>query len=778
MRISARLSGRSLRRLAAGAGLAALVTGSILTAADAPGLLASSTSKPSSPSGAPAGHYVSTEFASPASYTSTEFAAHSAGGTSGGNGSRPAPPTTAPIDEILAQPGHTEHSGPNGEKDVNVCSSITPPGYAHCNAHIRTDANGAVNPAVFSGSNGGPYDPKYLQSAYNATAATGGQGQTVAIAIAYDNPTLETDLANYRSNYGLPPCTTANGCFKKVDQNGGTSYPRADSGWGQESALDAEMVSALCPNCKIVVVEANSSYLNDLGAAVNTAVSKFGANVVSNSYGASEYSGETTDGATWYNHPGVAITVSSGDNGYGVEFPAASKYVTAVGGTNLVQSGNTGTRNATETVWSGAGSGCSALESKPSWQHDTGCSRRTVADVSAVADPNTPVYVYTKSGCGSGQSCWWLFGGTSVAAPIVGAIYALANNGSTPDTLSSYPYAAGGGLNDVTSGSNGNCSIAYLCKGAVGYDGPTGLGTPNGTPAFAPPAPAVQTPPTAPGAPAAAPADGRVTLSWSAPSSNGGSPITSYNVYRSTSSGTETLLAGAGNATTYIDNGLTNGTTYYYQVTAVNAVGESPRSAETPAAPHPVSAPSAPQGATASYASAKVTVSWSAPAGDGGSPVTSYNVYRGTSPGAESAYATVSGTSLADTAVTLGTTYYYVVRAVNSAGEGAPSNEASALAAAVPGQVTNLLARTSTTRGVTLTWSAPAANGSAIQGYKIYRSRSSGTETYYITVTCSVSSCSYTDTNTTRNAMYYYKIAAYNAIGTAPLSKQSNARAR
>src|SRR5262249_10020146 len=188
--------------------------------------------------------------------------------------------------------------------------------------------------------------------------------------------------------FGLAPCTTANGCFRKVDQNGGTNYPRADKGWAQEISLDLDMVSAICPNCNILLVEANSNSFANLAAAVDTAAS-LGANVISNSYGGQEYSGEVADEAH-FNHPGIAITVSSGDSGYGAEFPAASQYVTAVGGTTLRLSNGV----FSETVWKGAGSGCSQYISKPSWQTDAGCSKRAVADLSAVADPSTGVSVY------------------------------------------------------------------------------------------------------------------------------------------------------------------------------------------------------------------------------------------------------------------------------------------------------------------------------------------------------------------------------------------------
>jgi len=339
-------------------------------------------------------------------------------------------------------------------------------GYAHCHA-LRVSPN-ASNPSG--------YNPADLQSAYNLPSSTAGNGQTVAIVDAYDDPNAASDLNVYRSQFGLPACTTANGCFKKVNQNGGTSYPRANGGWAQEISLDLDMVSAICPNCHILLVEASSSSLTNLGTAVNRAAA-MGANEISNSYGGSESSSDPSYDSTYYNHPGIAITVSSGDSGYGVQYPAASQYVTAVGGTTLNRASNT--RGWSETTWSGAGSGCSAYDPKPSWQKDSGCSKRTVADVSAVADPNTGVSVY-DSYAYQGQSGWLVFGGTSVASPIIASVYALAGNASTV-TYGSYPYSHTGSLNDVTSGSNGSCGGSYLCTAGSGYDGPTGLGTPNGT---------------------------------------------------------------------------------------------------------------------------------------------------------------------------------------------------------------------------------------------------------------------------------------------------------
>jgi subtilase family serine protease len=343
-------------------------------------------------------------------------------------------------------------------------------GAAHCHSWVE------VGPDRKPTGGGTPrgYVPADLISAYKLSS--GGSGQTVAIVDAYDDPKAESDLAVYRAQFGLPACTTANGCFRKVNQSGGTSYPRGNGSWAEEISLDLDMVSAICPNCKILLVEASSASFANLSAAVDEAA-RLGANVISNSYGGSEYSSETAD-QSHYNHPGIAITVSSGDAGYGVEFPAASQYVTAVGGTSLTRSSNS--RGWTETAWSGAGSGCSAYITKPSWQTDAGCSKRTVADVSAIADPNTGVAVYDSYSKGAG---WMVFGGTSVAAPIIGAVYALAGNaGSVNYGSSSYSHLSA--FFDVTSGSNGSCGGTYLCTGSVGFDGPTGNGTPNGTGGF------------------------------------------------------------------------------------------------------------------------------------------------------------------------------------------------------------------------------------------------------------------------------------------------------
>ncbi|MCU6481051.1 hypothetical protein [Arthrobacter sp. A2-55] len=358
-----------------------------------------------------------------------------------------------------------------GHRHQAVCAPATR-GHASCDAVKDLDVGG---PLASASTVPYGYAPSDLQAAYKLPAATAGAGVTVAVVDAYDDPTAESDLAAYRAKFGLPGCTASNGCFAKVDQRGGAAYPHADAGWSTEISLDLDMVSAACPLCNILLVEADTTSIADLGAAVNMAVAK-GAVAVSNSYGTPSSSLDSSfDG--YYNHPGVAVTASAGDTGYGAEYPAASAYVTAVGGTSL--SRDASARGWAESAWSGSGSGCSYASTKPAWQADAGCTTRTVTDVSAVADPGTGLAVY------SAATGWTVVGGTSASAPLIAAVYAMAGVPPSGSNPAQFPYLHAGQLNDVVTGSNGSCSGAYLCSSTVGYDGPTGLGTPAGVSAFA-----------------------------------------------------------------------------------------------------------------------------------------------------------------------------------------------------------------------------------------------------------------------------------------------------
>lgn len=352
------------------------------------------------------------------------------------------------------------------------------------------------------------YSPSDLRSAYNlASAATsGGKGATVAIIGVDDDPEAASDLAVYRTQYGLPACTMASGCLSKVNENGAASplpptAPAPGSFYDPDQfagPVDADMVSAICPNCRILLVETQSYNFIDMGTAVDSAVA-LGATFVIVGWDEVGINISVAADEKYFDHPGVAIVAPAGDQGYGGDlplrayYPADSEFVTAVGGTTLTKASNA--RGWTETVWGppatgnglfSTGSQCSPYYGKPSWQTDTGCVGRTANDVAAVADPGTPVAFYDTD---AGASGWLRGGGTTVAASIVGAVYALAGPPAPDSYPVSYPYHDTAGLYPVTSGSNalsGDCpaSAAYLCTAGPGYNGPAGWGTPDGTGAF------------------------------------------------------------------------------------------------------------------------------------------------------------------------------------------------------------------------------------------------------------------------------------------------------
>jgi subtilase family serine protease len=358
-----------------------------------------------------------------------------------------------------------------------VCSTAVDPARAACHARVVTDSAGA--PASRTAPTG--YGPAELHSAYGlpADAAT---PQTIAIVDAYDNPMIAKDLNRYSAQYGLPACDRSNPCLEKVNQRGEAGpFPATDAAWALESALDVEMAHQTCQNCRILLVEADSNEFSDLGQAVDTAA-RLGADVISNSYGGPE---QATD--TDYDHPGIAVIASSGDGGFrGFGYPASSPHVVAVGGTTLVVNG---TSYGTETAWGGAGSGCSGVYDAPDWQLTdrnwllTGCLQsRGIADVAADADPATGAAIYTSTKV-LGRAGWMQVGGTSMAAPIIAGAFALAGNAASADYAASIVYGSDRtALHDVTTGSNGSCSslLTAICQAGPGYDGPTGLGTPNG----------------------------------------------------------------------------------------------------------------------------------------------------------------------------------------------------------------------------------------------------------------------------------------------------------
>jgi hypothetical protein len=355
-----------------------------------------------------------------------------------------------------------------------ACPPSTTPGVAGCSALVRAaTSSGSAHLGAAAATAPVGYSPANLQSAYGLQSDSEGMRQTVAVVVPYDDPTAEADLAIYRSQYGLPPCTTADGCFTKVDLS---STPTNNAGWAQEAQIDMDVVSAICPMCHILLAEAAAPDMPDLGSAVQAAVADH-AHVVDFTPNTPEFSGETSDD-TYFDQPGVAVVTAAGDAGFGVSYPAASPYVTAVGGTVLTANSSVA-RGWTETAWPGTGAGCSAYEPQPSFQAsvNAGCSGRMDNDVAAVAasaSSPTPVAFYDSFD----TTGWAEAGGTPVAASVVAGIYALAGTPAAGSNPASYPYSHPVMLNDVTSGNDGTCSVTAWCTAGTGYDGPTGEGTP------------------------------------------------------------------------------------------------------------------------------------------------------------------------------------------------------------------------------------------------------------------------------------------------------------
>ena len=365
---------------------------------------------------------------------------------------------------------------------------------------MSTDTmNSGSNPCAQGlGVPGGCFGPPGLQKLYNVVSAskTGGKGVTVALVDAYGYRGVQDDLNTYRKFFGLPAC--GKGCFSVVNQKGKAKpLPAQDIGWDGEQSLDIDMVSAICPNCKIILVQTDDNQNSNLQAGVGAAV-KLGADIVSNSYGCPENYCTPVATNSSYDHKGVMIVASAGDSGAEAAQPCDLSTVICVGGTSVDVSKS---GHFAESVWDGlvknqcgggpcaTGSGCSSIVEKPSWQHDKGCTWRSESDLSAVADPYTGV-ITACTPCSSDPSKPLSsgHGGTSASSPIIAAMYALAGNAKTQNGATLWAHN-GKGFNDVTSGTNSNkkagtfiCpkSYAYICNAGKGYDGPTGWGSPNG----------------------------------------------------------------------------------------------------------------------------------------------------------------------------------------------------------------------------------------------------------------------------------------------------------
>jgi subtilase family serine protease len=401
---------------------------------------------------------------------------------------------------------------------VSVCGSVNAK-LARCHARIITNQNNTPQSSTTPPQTA--FTPQMLHTAYLLPCTPGGSiqtqcsqptsfGPTIAIIDAYKDTTIQNDLSTFSSYFGLPSCTASNGCLQIINETGGTNLPgTTNASWALETSLDIEAAHAVCQTCKLLLVETNSSSIQDLSTGDKTAAN-LGAVAISNSWGTSEFSGETSYDS-YFTHQGIAMFASAGDSGYGSSYPSASPDVISVGGTTL--SLYTDNTYAGESAWSDTGSGCSLYEKALSFQQavtdwqQTGCSGfKAISDIAEDADPNTGIAVYDSTPY-EGSSGWWQVGGTSLSSPIAAAIFALSY--TTQDTaipqIASLLYQndTSANFHDIVSGSNGTCST-IMCKAMPGYDGPTGLGSLIGTGGFGTttqqptnPVPSISTVPTA-----------------------------------------------------------------------------------------------------------------------------------------------------------------------------------------------------------------------------------------------------------------------------------------
>jgi subtilase family serine protease len=365
-----------------------------------------------------------------------------------------------------AMPSHDA----TGIHAAHVCTTRPAPNEMACLAMALVDADGNLLHSTKAHPLTG-FNAADVQKAYNLTGLKSG-GATVAIVDAWGYPSLESDLATFRKNNNLPACTIKSGCLTVMNQKGGSKLPPYNSGWALEQALDLQMVSSACPDCKIVMVESNKNFNASLGIAENRAAMQKGVVAISNSFG-----GTPRRNQKYYNHPGIAITASTGDSGntqYGL-YPATDTHVIAIGGTSVFKDASR--RGYHETAWAGAGSGCSRPNRPPKYQTtvDTSCKTDATGDVAGPADPSNGGLLIIFNG-NTVQ-----VGGTSESSPMIAAVYALSgHHGGYPGKL---PYRNTDRLYDVTAGSNGSCGPP-LCDAGKGWDGPTGLGTPHGVKGF------------------------------------------------------------------------------------------------------------------------------------------------------------------------------------------------------------------------------------------------------------------------------------------------------
>lgn len=602
-----------------------------------------------------------------------------------------------------------------------------------------------------------------------------GHGQVIAIVDAYDDPTIENDLATFDSHWGLPDCTSANGCFEKITPDG---TPSANSTWALEESLDVEWAHATAPGAKIILVESQSDKFQNLLYAINYTETKTGAEQVSMGWAIPEFQNETVYDS-YFAKSGIVFFAPLGN---GHLYPSTSPYVLSVGGTTLGISAGGVVKS--ETAWSGSSGGQSYYEQEPQYQTVYGIDsggKRSVPDVSYDANPSTGFSVYDST-VYNNQTGWFLVGGTSAGVPQWAAVAAIAN--SQGAGLSSYKFTAISSLYTAATGTLYSANYRDITQGGTainpatqGYDFASGLGSPvsHKLVSFLSPKPTGSSIPLNLTAVAS---NKHISLTWQPPSFTGGSQITKYHVYRGAALGGEMMIDTISPTNqSYSDSWLENGVTYYYYITAVNAVGESHGSNEAHATPG--IAPAAPQNLAAEMTGDNVLLTWQPPSSTNGSAIIQYNVYRGTSPGGEVLIKSISNktTSYADNTVQSDQTYYYYVTAVNADGESIPTGEVSVTApATVPSSPQSLVAIASN-KQILLMWQASSlTGGSPITKYNIYGGASPGDETFVYSVSPNV--LQYTNVALVNGATYYYYVTGVNSVGESQKSNEISATPR
>ncbi len=598
-----------------------------------------------------------------------------------------------------------------------------------------------------------------------------GHGQIIAIVDAYDDPSIENDLATFDQHWGLPECTTTNGCFTKITPNG---VPNSNSTWALEESLDVEWAHAIAPGAKIALVESQSNNFRDLIHSINYTETTTGAKQISISWGMPEFQNETSYDS-YFAKSGISFFAPSGNGAYNA-YPSVSPSVVSVGGTTLDVAANGAVRS--ETAWSESSGGSSFYEPEPQYQivyNIDSDGKRAIPDVSYDADPRTGFSVYDSTSYYN-QTGWFLVGGTSAGIPQWTAIAAIAN--SQGAGLSSYRFVTNGDLYTAATGIEYSSNYRDITLGGnivnqatSGYDFTTGLGSPisHNLASLLSPKPTTSSVPLNL---VVTPSNRQISLTWQSPSFTGGLPITKYNIYRGTASAAEMVINNVPSTNqSFNDIWLENGMPYYYYVTAINAAGESHDSNEAYAIPAGI--PSAPQNLAGSTSGDQVLLTWQPPSSNNGSSIIKYDIYRGTSSGQETLLNSISNstTSYEDTITGTDQTYYYYVTAVNVMGESQKSNEVPvSQSAGIPSAPQNLAASV-TSKQIVLIWQQPASTGgSAIIKYNIYQGTSQGNEVFLSSVPPDASD--YTNSFLVNGATYYYYVTAVNAMGESQKSNE------